>query len=199
MLTSALDHRRIAHTPKGASTRTQLFECARRVLIEEGLDALAMRDLAQRCQVKLGNLQYYYPTRDALLIAIIEAEAQLDRDAIRVAMTAQLSHEAMLQELVLALARRWHGDAGAIYAALTYLSLHCAEFRALRKRVYLAFYAGLVELLRKFNPRASAERLNERAQLLTMLLDGAPMQMPCRRPPALIDAVVREALRIAKG
>ena len=47
--------------------------------------------------------------------------------------------------------------------------------------------------------RVNQINLNERAQLLTMLLDGAPMQMPGRRRPALIDAVLREALRIAKG
>jgi AcrR family transcriptional regulator len=51
--------------------RDELLEVARRVIAEEGVDA-SLRDIARRAGVGIGTLYRHFPTREALLAAIID-------------------------------------------------------------------------------------------------------------------------------
>ena len=86
-------------TAKGSSTRARILAEARRALIVEGLDGLVMREVAAACGIKLGNLQYYFPTREVLLTEVIRSEARLDVDVIR-ARSEALEPVAALRTLV---------------------------------------------------------------------------------------------------
>ena len=59
---------------KGEHRRADILAVARRVLVGGGYDRFVLRESAGRVGVMLGNLQYYYATRDDLLEAVIRAE-----------------------------------------------------------------------------------------------------------------------------
>ena len=50
--------------------REELLEAARQVIREEGVDA-SLRDIARRAGVGIGTLYRHFPTRDALIAAIV--------------------------------------------------------------------------------------------------------------------------------
>ena len=76
---------RAASTDKGSTTRAGILAEARRRLVADGYERLGMREVAEGCGIKLGNLQYYFPTVETLLLAVIEAEAAGDLETIRAA------------------------------------------------------------------------------------------------------------------
>ena len=51
--------------------RGELLDVARQVIAEEGVDA-SLRDIARRAGVGIGTLYRHFPTREALLAAIID-------------------------------------------------------------------------------------------------------------------------------
>ena len=46
---------------RGEASRLRILDMARDVLATEGLDRFALRDIAKRAGMRLGNLQYYFP------------------------------------------------------------------------------------------------------------------------------------------
>ena len=49
--------------------KQQILQSAIHIIAEEGYGALTMRALARASDLKLGALQYHYPTRDDMLRA----------------------------------------------------------------------------------------------------------------------------------
>ncbi|MBM4205729.1 MAG: TetR/AcrR family transcriptional regulator [Gammaproteobacteria bacterium] len=163
-------------TPKGSNTRERILHIARQIIVEEGFDSLALRDLAKRCDIQLGNLQYYFATRDDLAMQVIEAEALDDLGAITDARERHTDPEAAFAEMIRALNARWHGESAMVFAALNYLCLHKPVFMALRERIYANFYQALESLISALAPELPRTVLRKRATLVTALIDGAALQ-----------------------
>lgn len=58
---------------KGDEMREQMLHAALGILVDEGYRAMSMRRIAAACGLKLGNLTYYYPTREDLVRDLLEA------------------------------------------------------------------------------------------------------------------------------
>ncbi len=185
-----------ARTSKGANTRVRVLACARQVLIAEGYDALALRDLAKRCNMQLGNLQYYFPTRDALLEVLITAEAERDVAATESARLNTGDPEQRFRELISSLVSRWRGESGFVFGVLNFLTLNKPAFRALRDRIYATFYAELAGLIQQIQPRLDDASRELRVTLITALIDGAAQQVRVGDPQRYAEAVAAAALRI---
>lgn len=59
-------------TNKGYERASAILEVARVLLAREGYAALSMRSVAQQVGVSLSTVQHYYPSRDALIEALLE-------------------------------------------------------------------------------------------------------------------------------
>jgi AcrR family transcriptional regulator len=71
-------------TTKGHERSAAIMDAAHALLATEGHAALSMRSIAQRVGVSLSNVQHYYPSRDALIEALLERtfttyQADIDR------------------------------------------------------------------------------------------------------------------------
>src|SRR5438270_3742081 len=67
--------------------RERLTEAAKAMFYQQGVTRTTLADIAQQAQIPLGNVYYYFPTKEALVEAVIQARiqevqswfAQLDR------------------------------------------------------------------------------------------------------------------------
>ncbi len=68
-------------TAKGSARRAALLDAAEATLVGGGHAALSLRAVAEAAGVRLGHLQYYFPTRDSLLEAVLDRllSSSLDR------------------------------------------------------------------------------------------------------------------------
>ncbi len=187
----------VAARTKGASTRARIVGEARRTLIEDGYDALSLRGVAARLDIRLGNLQYYFASRDALLLEVLHQEARADLEALRSVLERTEDPRAALDALVGTLVRRWHGEGGMVFLPMQLLAKHKPAFREAYREIYGAFYAEVERVIEAVDPGVESAECAMRARLLTALLDGAGMQIRVGSRPRFLAALSANALAIA--
>lgn len=181
-------------TGKGQERRLQILDAATRQLTEEGYARFSIRQVADRLGLRLSNVQYYFPTRDALLMALLEgvladASAQLHSDPtehdlaamVRFVLAGQTPGACLLFLELWALAAR---DAGA---------------RQAMDRFYVAYRKEVERAITKVVPHAGAAERKRRAALIMALLEGVSLfrhpggAVSAGMEPAIVDAVRRIA------
>jgi TetR/AcrR family transcriptional regulator, transcriptional repressor for nem operon len=68
---------------RAAGKRERLVEGAREVLHAQGVDGTTLADIAQAAQVPLGNVYYYFKTKDELVDAVLASRVRDVRSALR--------------------------------------------------------------------------------------------------------------------
>jgi AcrR family transcriptional regulator len=86
--------------PQGVRTRTAIVSEARTVLLECGSLEFTLREIAQRTGISISNLQYYFPTRLALLRAVLEPVIEAYMRDLRDAVDRNAPPRATLDALV---------------------------------------------------------------------------------------------------
>ena len=166
---------------KGEARREAIEGEARRMLLSDGYAGLSLRAIAARLGISVGNLQYYFPTKDDLVEAVITAETEKpltilwdipwDRDTpgrhIRRAVGALLHHYA--------------SDAGQFYAIAEFLALHDPRYALLKTRGYAHVLGQVEQLVGLMAPHLEPDRRVRLAQVLVALIDGASLQIQFAR------------------
>lgn len=161
-------------SPKGARRRAEILRVARADLIDHGLDRFSMRAVAEALEMTLGNLQYYFPTRDDLLAAVLETEAAEDAAAIRGVVADD--PEQRLHRVVTTLADRWSTGQRGVYMPLGVLALHGRRFAELARAASVRVHDELAPIVQELDPSADREEARTRAVLIAALLDGSVLQ-----------------------
>lgn len=192
----------MAVTSRSSARRTQLVEVARKVLIEEGLDGFVVRRIAELADVRVGNLQYYFPTRIDLLAAVVRHELEADLGSLEGAASDDDDPTAALRELLFGLIGRWSDGATDVYLPAGLLALHDETMARVIDEVWLTVYDAIADRVRLVDPHLDVDEARARAVLITSLLDGASLQ---RIDAAGIDRsrfverTVEQAVAIASG
>jgi AcrR family transcriptional regulator len=170
----------------GTPKRDQIVAIATDVLARDGLDQFVMRRIADLADMKLGNLQYYFPTRDDLLEAVVRSEFVQDLAAIDAVENSD--PRGRLSEVVDALSNRWFARNGSVYLPIAVLALHNGRFERIISEIYAEFYTLMSDIVRAIDPSATEATAHQRGFLMTALLDGASLQ------PGRNDATIRVSL-----
>jgi AcrR family transcriptional regulator len=182
------------HSEKGLSTRDKILRAARNTLIEKGYEGLVLRELADTLGIKLGNLQYYFKTKDLLVLAVFAEEARDDLLALTGEITELLPRfEKMVERLV----SRWRGNSGVLFSMLGTLALHHSEFKKLHRDNYANFYLALNPIVAELNPTLSESQRSLKVRLITALIDGSSMQVQIGSWQDYLAAIQAQAIAIA--
>ena len=161
---------------RGELSRMRLLDVARTVLEEEGLERFVLRGIADRADMGLGNLQYYFPTRDDLLAAVVRSEFERNQERILSLDPSSGDLAIHLEHFSQLLIEEYTGTGGKIWAVLSLLRLHSSRFRRLSEEIYQLHYDTLIDAMRGFGVPGSSAELREKARLVTAVLDGAALQ-----------------------
>lgn len=157
---------------KGQKQRLAIISIATHLLTTEGLESIVLRQIAAQADMELGNLQYYFPTRDDLLEAIVRSVFEKD---VRTISNPQVNHD--LEKSFSELLDLWVAGSGLIYGLVFAATHGSPRFSQLKEEVFGKFFDYLSALIKERRPSLSeSERLN-RAKLITALLDGACAQL----------------------
>lgn len=118
---------------RARETVAAMLEAAARILSEEGFDAVTTNRIAERAGVSVGSLYQYFPSREALVAAMIEHRLERELVAFDRALEAlaALPLRAALARLVRATLRH-HLDQRAFYEAVLPNVPHVERERATR-------------------------------------------------------------------
>lgn len=59
-------------TSKGQRTRTAILDAAERQFAERGFDGVSLRQIMEEAGVQMGQVQYYFPTREDVIVSVLE-------------------------------------------------------------------------------------------------------------------------------
>lgn len=185
---------------RGRERMETVLQEAERMMIEEGYAALTMRKLAERCGIALGNLQYYFPSKSALVAALVDRICERHRQSIGTwpeqEVAPEISFETLLR-YVLEDIRKPEGS--VLYWELWALAAHDERTKDAMAELYGLELDLLAQAITRLNPALPDATVRRRAQIVFGMLEGSGLMIGAGRPGAanpepLMDEIVASAL-----
>lgn len=195
-----------------ADQRTaEILETARLVFSEKGFDGASMQDLARRSGMSVGNFYRYFPSKAAIVAALISRNlAEMEHDfAAILEVTDPMS--ALRDKISARITQAKCQSEGQLWAEITAAALRKPEIGQISIQMEEAILGHLVKIFAHITniPVGEAkDRWSTHARLIVMLVKGCAMQRPeLPDAPALQDLILRTvdrtldeiALHAAKG
>lgn len=175
---------------QGLRTRNTIIRVARKLLLDGGPLEFSQRAVAAAAGISVSNLQYYFPTRIAVLRAVIEPVVIVTYlDDLKRALSSDASPRDVFEEIM----QRSISDAknakyNALFRHLLSFAAADSECFKLYDEWYTALTHDLAQLLRAVNPAFSAADSRHAATMLIALADGLAMQYGTGRQTQALDA-----------
>lgn len=185
-------------TAKGTTTRDRIADAARAMLLERGYDGLVLRELAESLDITIGNLQYYFPTREALALHVLGLEGTHDArfiEDLRVSNGPLETFRTSVRDM----AARYRGESGQLLLMIAALAQHNPVFEQLYRDSYAAFYPVFETLLGEIHPELTDDERRTRARIVNALIEGSSMQVEIGDLATYLDRVVTEAETIVRA
>ena len=159
--------------PKGRARADALLDHATALLIADGYAELSIRKIAARAGVRLGHLQYYFPTKEDVVRALLErylerATRALERRADLAADPARRL-DAVLDAI---LADQRDADHCRFFWELWALAARDPEVAEAMQHFYRSYWRTIVATLMEVQPALGRPRAERRAALLISMLEG---------------------------
>ncbi|MEL7016025.1 MAG: TetR family transcriptional regulator [Pseudomonadota bacterium] len=187
-------------TAKGEHRKSIILDRARDVLIRDGFAKFTVRDVAAAAGISLGNLQYYFPSRDDLVASVIETELTASFAIIEAVNWRDGDLDTQILVLTRALLTHLAGDAGKLHQIMAFLALNDVRFQKLMDESYGRILDIARTTLRKALPsvgddddaqNTSAAMIPGLAEVIVALFDGALTRIHAQ--PSIMHGAARDA------
>jgi AcrR family transcriptional regulator len=166
-----------------------ILEAAREIVLDEGVEGLTFTAVAARAGLARNSLYEYFDTREALLLAVLEAELPAWVTAIEKAMAAARTPDGVVKAYITAqLARVAEGDHQ--WASL----VRSVRFDGPSQARLAALHQALTEPLAAALKRLGQPRPHVTAMLLHGIVSAATSLVVEGQP---VGVVTRDAVRLA--
>ena len=165
---------RVARYAPGVTMFEQIIRAAESVLVEKGHAALTLRGVADACGLQVGNLSYYFPTKRALVKALLDsliANYQVEMEQIEFRDSAD--YESMLTSVMFYwLKENQTRRTSRIYVELWSMSNNDPELREAVDESYLNGRNLFRRIFIGINPALSDDELSALSVLAILLMEG---------------------------
>jgi AcrR family transcriptional regulator len=181
--------------------KVAVLEAAGRVIAERGADATRFADVAAESGVPVSTLQYYFGSREDLLVAAFRHASGTEIAALEAEVEALDDPWQQLARIVtdaLAGYQAGAGGSGRLWIESWHFGIRDAEMRADAVRDYGAWRRLVADVVRcgidsgRFAPRLSPERV---AVLTIALVDGVGIPLALDDPEIAADGAVADVLK----
>ncbi|VWC70454.1 TetR family transcriptional regulator [Burkholderia lata] len=181
---------------QGLRTRNTIVLVARKLLLEGGPLRFSQRAVAIGAGISVSNLQYYFPTRLAVLRAVIEPVVDAYLGELKRVLDSDASPDDVLERVM---ERSLRDAKDAQYGALFRHFLSFAAIDPECLKLFDEWYGTLTrevaKLLRAVNPAFDAADSLHAATLLIAMADGLTLQSGTARDAPRLDAIFMETVR----
>ena len=181
----------IAKSSKGEERREAIEAAARRMLLDEGYAGVSLRRIATKLGISVGNLQYYFPTKDDLIESVIIGETQKPIDLLGDVAWSPDDASQGIRKAAGLLIQYYASEAGRFYAIMESLALHDTRYAKLKADGYAHVLGHIEQLIGLVVPDLPADRAAGLARVLVALIDGASLQVQFARNEAdSVDSLI---------
>ena len=159
---------------KGRTRLLSILDAAREVFMEAGYTRFTMRRIAARAGITIGNLNYYYRTKEDLLQDLLEYV--INDYLVEFERRRQIAGQSPEKQL-LAVLEFWIDDLGArettiFFPELWALGNHEPRIAELVDELYKKARQPLNELIRQINPTRSRKEVERMALYMCAAMEG---------------------------
>ncbi len=159
---------------RGQARVADIIAMAQTILVKEGLASLTTRRVARELNISVGNLAYYFSSKDALLQAIITDvirgyDKELEQESKAFPDSPPNRFRAFLRYMMEDAKRP---DVRGFFYQFWGLSTHNEQAAALRGEMYQHFAEQTVELLAGIHPEMTHAELKILALSIITILEG---------------------------
>lgn len=183
---------------QGLRTRNAIVEVARKVLLEGGSLEFSLREVAARAGVSVSNLQYYFPTRMAVLRAVVEPVIETYLGELRSALNSNLSPQERISALTeRAMREVKNTESSALWWHFVSFAVIDEECSRLLDEWYETLTREVAQLIHLAYPDYTSADCLHRATMIIALADGINYQLGAGRRKRSytrgLDAKIRAA------
>ena len=161
---------------KGQKRRQQIIDAAKQALIEGGANSLVLRDVADQIGITHGNLQYYFPTKNDLLIAIFDQAVEKYTESMKVAVSETSTRKGRLDAIIDAGIAELKAPETALWRMMMSLADHNPDMASILKKENDLYEQVVAEELELISPELSLQRRRHIARIIHAILDGLGIQ-----------------------
>lgn len=182
---------------KGELRREAILTEARRMLLDEGYQNLSLRRIAAALNISIGNLQYYFSSKDDLVETLLTREIDASLDIMHGVNWDPTNVGSSTRTVVRTLLHHYAGEAGRFYTIAESLALHDSRFAQLKARGYANVFREVESLVGVLVPSLDLDRRQSLTRVLVALIDGASLQVQFGEIEVPLDMVERLAEDVA--
>ena len=161
---------------KGQMRRQQIINVAKQTLIEGGPNSLVLRDVADQVGITHGNLQYYFPTKNDLLIAIFDQAVEKYTESMKIAVSETSTRKGRLDAIIDAGIAELKSPETALWRMMMSLADHNPDMASILKKENDLYEQVVAEELKLIAPDLSIQRRRHIARIIHAILDGLGIQ-----------------------
>lgn len=190
---------------KGQERVLQILQAARDILIESGYHSLTMRKIAAAVGITLGNLQYYYPSKQDLLTDLLDHV--IDSYMVELDMVRHKAGDYPEDQLA-AVVRYFIDDDGtrestSFFPELWALSNHDAHAAERMFELYRKARLDFNDLISQINPKLSPKSREQIALFISASIEGLVPFVGYGKPfnsdiPAIKNIAVKSFINLVK-
>ena len=154
-------------------TAMRAVRCFEELAVEQGLDDVSMRDVAKRLGISLAALQYHYPTKAALVDAVVTSIIDLHRQRLDEAVASADGTDRFVEALrYIVAANRDDAEGGGLMNMIWARAAHDERAAATLDRFMRAYVDRVAEVVTAGFPDLSSAQALSAATLTVALLEG---------------------------
>jgi AcrR family transcriptional regulator len=167
---------------KGKDKRQNVLEVAADVLIESGYHNFSMRKVADAAGIRLGNLQYYFPSKEKLVKAMLDHALSSYLDAF-----VEIRRHGTPEEQFLAVIDQVLNDLNkkrttVFFPEVWSLSNHEKGVTQAMDEMYENYRKVLADIIGEVNPALSALQARRLALFISASIEGHTIFIGYRKP-----------------
>ena len=191
-------------TEKGNERIRSILEEAKNALVDEGFSGLSFRTIAKRAGVTVGNVTYYFPTKDRLLVEL--AGYIFDRWDVRfcreLPKTLTEKMDIFLYSIRYMIEENKRVKSSTLLLEMWTMANRSTSVMRMLDTFYARMRSWIEEMLLDINPMLSARKRRLRAALITSQLEGlmiliGPKRISHKELIRLEDEAIRQIQRLA--
>jgi AcrR family transcriptional regulator len=189
---------------KGKGISKEILKAASYILSHQGYPNFTLRNIANRVGISLGNLQYYYKTKDDLLRELLQyTNDEYDKDYSKIFSDVPDTPEdrfKIIVDYLLADTKNpsVRGFIFQVWALSTYdaYAEHCME------EMYGHYHGVIAGIIAELNPSLSKRDCNDRATIIQSLIEGSHYSVVMKhgklvQRPGLDNLIKKRVFQIA--
>ena len=161
---------------KGDGTRQQILDTARRILRERGPEAFVLREVAERLGIRHGNVQYYFRTRQELLLAVFDRELEKYTESMNTAVAGKKTRRDRLDAIVNSGLAQLRSPDTSLWWMMVAMAGHSREMAAILDRENSSYQKAVAKELKRIAPSLSPQRRRHVAVVIQAMIDGISVQ-----------------------